>query len=394
MKLLKNIISAVFCLVLCMNFCPKTYAEQATATIKISHVTALPNESATVDIKISNNPGIMTMAFSIVYDNSVLEYETYSKGYLGRYQLADHSDLGYISFLSDESDDICEDGVILSVKFKVKSNAKPGRYAIRLENSNRAEFGESLKNSFSTSKLNHIVPNVINGSVTVGETCENAGHKYGEWKITEKADCKNTGKKQHSCLRCGYTETETVPITHDFETDWTVDRAATPETEGIMSRHCKNCDAVTDEIKFTYEEVESSQTPDNSSKNEITSDTKSDNSSDTQIKKTPIINIENEKNPLSAVENIKDYQQNIKPYVDNSDNSDDNSVTSDTQSENQNSTDEEHSDDKTENDNDDSDNNDNTHKKRNVIVFIIISITVLLISSAIVILFIIKRKKN
>ena len=348
MKALKNFIATLLCLGLLCGF---IVTAAATPTIMVSNATAMPGESATIDIKISKNPGIMAMAFCITYDSNDLEYVKYSKGYLSKYTVKDHPDKGHIIFVNDESGDKAKDGTIISVEFKVKKDAKPGKHTIALANNNRDKYGARLHNSFSNSELEYIVPTVITGSITVGETCENSGHKYGKWETVTPADCTNTGTKKHTCVRCQFTETEEVPFTHDFEAEWTVDRAATPTEDGIMTRHCKKCDAVTDQIIFTYQEVEDSENQDDtSSDGDLSSDeeapseqnssadstssetTASQNSSQSNSSgnttsgtvskpastpnKNTINNTVGAKNPQSVVENIKDYQQNVKPQVD------------------------------------------------------------------------------
>lgn len=367
MKITKRIVATFVCSILVI-VCSFTVAAADTPRISLSNVRALPGESVTINISISNNPGIMAMSFCITYDNEAFEYTGYSKGYLSRYTIKDHSDKGQIAFVNDEASNKSNDGVMLSVKFRVKDNAAPGKHTITLANQNREKYGTKLHNSFSNSNLKYIVPSVMSGSITVGETCENAGHKYGDWTVVTPADCVSTGTKEHTCLRCDHTETADIPITHDFEAEWTVDKAATPTEDGTMSRHCKNCDAVTDEITFTYEEVEDSQKPDDdassedsvsseeasgdnsssnvsdeynssnsdnsSSQNSTSSDNASSNansnSSDSASNKTPINNTVGAKNSQSAVENIKDYQENIKPNI---------SASSDAQSENTSSKD-------------------------------------------------------
>ena len=358
MKITKRIVATFVCLILVI-VCSFTVAAADTPRISLSNVRALPGESVTINISISNNPGIMAMSFCITYNNEAFEYTGYSKGYLSRYTIKDHSNKGQIAFVNDEASDKSNDGIMLSVKFRVKDNAAPGKHTITLANQNREKYGTKLHNSFSNSSLKYIVPSVTAGSITVGATCENSGHKYGGWTVVTPADCVSTGTKEHTCLRCDHTETADIPITHDFEAEWTVDKAATPTEDGTMSRHCKNCDAVTDEITFTYEEVEDSQKPDDdassedsvsseeassdasgdnsssnvsneynssnsdnsSSQNSASSDNASSNansnSSDSASNKTPIENNVGAKNPLSAVENIKDYQENIKPNTEN-----------------------------------------------------------------------------
>ncbi|MBQ8740202.1 MAG: hypothetical protein IJY79_01470 [Clostridia bacterium] len=338
----KKLIALLLCAFLCAFLCPFALAAEATPTITISTESAMPGDSVTISIDISDNPGIMAMAFCITYDNTALEYTAYSKGYLSSNTIKNHSDKGHISFVNVESSDKATNGTMLSVIFKVKDDAAPGKYTISLANSNRDKYGYKLHNSFSNSKQQFIVPTVKAGSITVLETCENAGHKYGEWNIISEAGCTTTGLKQRTCQRCKAIDEVVTPITHDFEKDWTVDKAATPEEDGIMSRHCTKCDEVTDKITFSYEEIGGDNTDDTSSEessgdasdnNNNSSDISSENSSDNNISsdesnsgnssseidvnnsqtnstptQTPIINnTEGPKNPLSEVEKLEDY---------------------------------------------------------------------------------------
>lgn len=335
MKKAKIIISTFLCLVLIV-VCSFATAAATTPIITLSNVSAMPGEEVTIDIKISNNPGIMAMSFCITYDNTAFEYTGYNKGYLSKYTIKDHADKGRVAFVNDEASDKANDGVMLSIKFKVKDTAAPGKHTVTLANQNREKHGNRLHNSFSNSNLKYIVPTVTAGSITVGETCENAGHKYGEWQIITPADCVSTGSKTHSCIRCNnHTETVEIPITHDFEAEWTVDKAATPTEDGIMSRHCKLCDAVTDTFTFTYKEVVDSQNPDDddtssdeNSSNDDASSKEENTPSDTitssgsssgngSPNKPPINNTVGSKNPQSAIEDVKDFIENIKPNLEN-----------------------------------------------------------------------------
>lgn len=343
MKRAKTFIALILCFILTAACSVCAFAAGSPA-VTISNVSANPGESVTVDVKISNNPGIMAMAFCITYDSGIFEYTGYTRGYPSSCTVKDHPDKGHIAVVSDDSSDKATDGTIISLSFKIRDNAAAGKFAVAMANINRNKYGYKLNNSFSNSNQQFVVPTVTNGSITVNETCENSGHKYGEWQVVTPADCTHTGLKEHKCVRCEHTETAEIPITHDFEDDWTVDKAATPEEDGIMSRHCKKCDAVTDKITFTYKEVEdstssgdnSSQITDSSSSEAQTSSsgtTTSDSvsSGNSSSNKTPINNTVGAKNPLSAVESIKDYKENIKPNTTESDTS------ADSQSSNDNS---------------------------------------------------------
>lgn len=355
----KKILAMILCVIICMSLCPTVFAaESDTPVIKISNVSAAAGDTVTINIDISNNPGIMGMMFRITYDSNSLQYSSYQKGYLSSYTVKDHSDKGYISFVNVESKDVSTDGTIISIIFKVTDNATAGKHIITLANSND-KYGTKLHNSFSNSKEKFIVPTVSAGSVTIAETCKNSGHKYGDWTVVRNAGCTATGLKQRTCTRCQNIEEDTIPITHDFEAEWTVDKAATPEEDGIMSRHCTKCDAVTDKITFSYEEIggDDGDDTDGTSSDQVSGDTSNDNNSDTDTsqdnssdsntsnedtsgsesssdtsstssqtssnqsttttsKKPVINNTEGAKVPLSEVEKLEDYIENIKPTLD------------------------------------------------------------------------------
>lgn len=353
MKKIKNIFIFIFSLILIMACCVTVNAAN-TPKISLSNVTAASGETVKIDINITDNPGIMAMTFSITYDSNNFEHISDTNGFISSsYTIKNHPDKGHLIFVNVESKDIATNGVILSLEFKVKDNAAPGKHTITLANQDREKYGKNLHNSFCNSALDYIIPVVSAGSITVPETCENSGHKYGAWNIIADADCTNTGLKKHICQRCNFSEEAIIPITHDFEDEWTVDKVATPQEDGIMSRHCKKCTAVTDVITFTYKEVEDSQNPEDTPSDENSSDDEessneqgassddtlsegasssqdssdvSDTTTSTTSKpsssqnKTPINNTIGSKNPLSSVENIKDYQENIKPNTNDSSN--------------------------------------------------------------------------
>ena len=41
-------------------------------------------------------------------------------------------------------------------------------------------------------------------------------HKWGKWKVTKKATCKNQGRKVRVCSVCGKRETKVIPIAHTY----------------------------------------------------------------------------------------------------------------------------------------------------------------------------------
>lgn len=326
MKYGTRLLSVLLCAIICLSLIT-TVSAAATPIIKITSSEAKVGDTVTIDLEITDNPGIMAMAFCITYDNKVLEYiedscksdSSYTKTAL---TVKNHTDKGHVAVVFVENKDNTKSGKILSLKFVVKNDIA-GKHVISLANSNREKHGTKLHNSFSNSTQDYIIPRVISGGITIAETCENSGHKYGEWNILKEATCTQTGLKEHTCIRCNFTEEETIAITHDFETEWTVDKAATPTEDGIMSRHCKQCDQVTDIITFSYEEIDDDNESDNDNtssnesgnnsfdasndteSNESNTDTSSNSSSN---QKPNIDNVVGEKVPLDEAEKFDDYK--------------------------------------------------------------------------------------
>lgn len=72
-------------------------------------------------------------------------------------------------------------------------------------------------------------------------------HTFGSWTQVESPSCTDKGSIKRVCTICGFTETADVdPTGHEWEEEYTVDKAATCTEAGSKSIHCKNCDAVKD----------------------------------------------------------------------------------------------------------------------------------------------------
>lgn len=84
-------------------------------------------------------------------------------------------------------------------------------------------------------------------AVLDSRTIDPLGHDWGEgdgWKVIDSPSCEDSGTKMRTCKRCGITETEGLnPNGHDWNTEPTIDSAATCTTDGSKSIHCKNCSA-------------------------------------------------------------------------------------------------------------------------------------------------------
>ncbi len=82
---------------------------------------------------------------------------------------------------------------------------------------------------------------------TITDTGSIKEHNWGEWETVNSPNCTDKGSKNRTCSECGAVETTDVdPNGHDWETGFTIDKAATCTTDGSKSIHCKNCEVVKD----------------------------------------------------------------------------------------------------------------------------------------------------
>ena len=102
------------------------------------------------------------------------------------------------------------------------------------------------------------MPVITPGGVDVAYNGSNCSHKkYGDWEVVAKPACTEKGAKQRACVKCGHIDIGEIPAAgHDFAEEWAVDREASADASGIMSRHCKNCEETTDVLTFSLPESE------------------------------------------------------------------------------------------------------------------------------------------
>ncbi len=91
------------------------------------------------------------------------------------------------------------------------------------------------------------------GLTTVEPIPNKGGHQWGVWALEKESTCTVQGTDIRACLVCGETEQRNRDLLpHDFEAEFTIDRKPTGTVEGIKSRHCKDCTAVTDVTNMGY----------------------------------------------------------------------------------------------------------------------------------------------
>ncbi len=135
-------------------------------TAKIENAT----ESAFVDINISENNGISAMTISITYDEA-LQYIGFKEGIFSDYSVKDYKDENYIRLVVLENEDIKEDGLLISLEFKITNAEKGKLYPVSIKYS-EGDFCNALGEAIS--------PKIISGGVALiaKDTASQTPSKY------------------------------------------------------------------------------------------------------------------------------------------------------------------------------------------------------------------------
>ncbi len=208
----------------------------STGTFTVSSVSGKAGETVTVNVSISNNPGIVATKLSFSYDKAILTLlSVEDKGLLGTGSFVAGNNLSLIPYSVTWEDSLSStnhtsNGVIASLTFKISDTAAIGTYPITISYDTGSTFDTNL---------NDVKFNTVNGSVTVSCT-----HSWGSWTTTTAATCTKDGVQTRTCSTCKATETKAISATgHTVVTDKAV--AATCTTAGkTEGSHCSKCNTV------------------------------------------------------------------------------------------------------------------------------------------------------
>ena len=128
----------------------------------VSDVTAAPGDQIAVTLSIENNPGIAGLSVKVVYDQSIVTLVSASNG-----ELFSGFTKG-LQYLFDESEDVTDDGVLMTLVFTVNSSAANGEY----------EIGAVIKEAVDI-EMEDVVLGVSAGTLTV-QTTASAPVAYGD----------------------------------------------------------------------------------------------------------------------------------------------------------------------------------------------------------------------
>jgi len=156
---MRRAVQLIFLISVLAVFSVYSYALDGPA-VKCQSVSANPGETVDFVVLISDNPGVMAWQMEVSWDNKVLEYEQASVENAfssGIFQATPSSD-GLLKAIWCTTQNVTNNGRMLSMKMKVKSSAKAGTYPITISFVDKNTIDEDG---------NPVFFSVIDGSVTV-----------------------------------------------------------------------------------------------------------------------------------------------------------------------------------------------------------------------------------
>lgn len=230
-------------------------AAQNTAKLLASSETAGQGSEVSVKMELSGNPGIWGLKLKIDYNQSALELKSVENGDIFKKEEVtcsglDNKPFVYLACYDNTEDNITTNGLMATLKFKVKSDAAAGSYPITLDlvqaiNKEQESVSITFQNGAVTVtgaggiENNNGSSNNNGNSSTSSETCS---HKK-VWKVTTAADCEKDGVETETCTICGVEfGTRTIKATGHLHTQIKDVVQAAESTKGYTGdTYCTDC---------------------------------------------------------------------------------------------------------------------------------------------------------
>ena len=255
---MKKIIAFLITAILLFTLVTVPASAAGSGTLAMSSASAKQGDSVTLNVNMSKNPGLVTLAISVEYDTSVFQLtKVTDAGLVVGSQLNNSYSSPYkITWVDGAATkNNTKTGKIASFTFKVKDGAKVGatNVTLKFSESYDSNYGE---NTFSASsgKITVTCKNHSFGAYTKvndtqhSRTCsackyvEKTSHSWNSGTVTKKATCKEAGSKKVTCTKCNHSATQTIAKTNDHKfSEWKKVKDPDCTNKGKEERTCSVC---------------------------------------------------------------------------------------------------------------------------------------------------------
>ena len=189
------------------------FAEPTLPTFSVTNSEVEADNTFTVFVQMSENPGVSSLFLRISFDRNKLEVVSVENVDIS----LTFSDLNGNNFYEgnpitfswiDMSKEITTATTLAKLTFKIKDDAKAGEVEIKVAYDQIDIFDMNM---------NDVVFDTISNTVTI--VCK---HTWDSSEVTNPATHTTEGTKTYTCTSCGKTKTESIPVIadHTFEGDW------------------------------------------------------------------------------------------------------------------------------------------------------------------------------
>ena len=205
----------------------KTRVQAAGAALSVSSVSAEKGGTVTVNVSLSNNPGIYGIKVKTEYDSGALQLKSMSNGNVFPVSEAICNEAkGVYVANSSDFNNVTGNGTLFTLEFKVLDGADAAscNVSVKLEKAQNVDGGKIDVSGGS-------------GKVTVEKCIHNKKTQ------TVAATCETEGETKVVCTKCGEVfETNKIPATGHKNTEIRNKVDATTTTEGYTGdTYCKDC---------------------------------------------------------------------------------------------------------------------------------------------------------
>lgn len=244
-----------------------TPTEQKSIKVEVSKTQFFRDAEALVTVSFTKNSGIKQFSFEITYDTENLEYTGFSldKSVFTGVTVLNQNPIQIVGSAVSNTD---ATGIVLSLKFKAKENAK-------IKNPNKIEINKSASYVYNIldakakfevesgyamlvckthafGENEHLEPTctekgydkkvcTVCGDEQITEI-DAKGHSVLAWQEISASTCAIQGEHQGECLNCKTMIVEKLPLNDHFFGDWIEYLAPTLDSLGEARRICANCE--------------------------------------------------------------------------------------------------------------------------------------------------------
>ena len=255
---MKKVVSALLIMLMLCNLLPFSAVAAGNGSISMGSASGAQGGSVTLNVNLTNNPGLVTMTIKVSYDTSVLQLTKVSDPQLlvGA-QLNPRYNSPYTISWVDGTTTVnnTKTGEIAAFTFKILDTAKVGDSTVTLQfvdsydtNYQENSFSASSGKVSVTCKSHHFGSYTKVNDNQHSRTCsacgyvETVNHSWNGGAVTKQATCKESGTKEYTCTACGAKKTETVAKTNaHIWGDWHITKQPSCTAPGTTTKTCSVC---------------------------------------------------------------------------------------------------------------------------------------------------------